>query len=730
MKKKAKVKLSFKDFSIGQKLIFLLLVIVIIELQIFFVHLSILKASGKIREEAEDFGQNISSIISFNLVPNISLSQVVKNIYLEYGNDENFHDEFYSLCKRYQQDNKSVGAIYIAPDGIIKYAYPESSEQLTIGSVVGEYKFANKAKNLRISTVAGPHVVLEGNVGLIFTDPIYVENDFLGYTSTIVDWKDFSETLLARIKRDNVRNPAKEYSDSNMKFKFGIVSSEDLLLITNEHGFILANTDQDIERKVSVKIDVPGSKWTVYVEPVTGWQDYSSTINTIILVFLVGMALIVLVGLRIIDEAKRSYIYEHDPLTGVYTRSAFYRRVKKILKNNPERNFNVILTDIVHFNMINSSEGTDKGDEVLCYLANIFKNDSYNHEICGRYGGDQFIFLLAEEETLDRAFFEQHHSKIIANSPVKNLKLKYGLYTRIDKNLPVNQIADRALIAVKSIINNYDMMAVDFTGELENKHAKVQLMESLFFDAIKKEQFKVFFQPQVNAKNGYLIGFEALVRWDKGNGQFYSPGDFIPVFENDGLIHHLDVYVFEKVCQFIKKWMSEGLKIVPISVNISRYTMNDYEVIRSYGQIIKKYGIPINSVSLEITESADYSTDRLVSLTKILTDDGFDIEMDDFGTGASSLVSLNILPFSVIKMDKSLIDYIGTEDGDELIKHIIELSHYKKMEVIAEGVEENRQLDFLKANNCDFIQGYLFSKPIPLEDTEKMLKDYNEKGMI
>lgn len=729
MKEKNTFKLSLKNITIGQKIIFSLTVLVVLGLQALFFNLSLSKASVKVKKEAEEFGHNMASIVSYNMVPHTSLSQIVKNIYLEYGNDPNFRDEFYSICKRYQEDNKSVGTIYIAPNEVIEYAYPVSSEK-TIGTPVGVYKFAQNAKNLRISTVSGPHVVLEGNVGVLFTDPIYVDEQFLGYASTVVDWGIFSEKLLKQIQKENVKNPDKEPSASNQKYKFGITTTEELLIIANEHGFILSNTDEDVSRKVGLKIDIPGARWTMYVEPVNGWINVLDIAETLILVLIIGLVIIILVAIRILEEAKRNYIFEHDVLTGLYTRSAFYRRVNKILKNNPDKQFNVILTDIVHFNMINSAEGLKKGDEILCYLADIFKEDSYNHEICGRYAGDQFIFLLDASEMKNEDEFLTHHQNIIDNAPIKNLKLKYGLYSNIDRNLPINQIADRALMAVKSIINNYDRVAVDFTGELENSHAKVQLMESLFFEAIENEQFKIFFQPQVNAKTGYLIGFEALVRWDKGNGQFYSPGDFIPVFENDGLIHHLDIYVFEQVCKIIKSLLDQGYKLVPISVNISRYTMNNVDVIKSYGQIIRKYSIPINSVSLEITESADYSSDRLVTLTSILTDDGFDIEMDDFGTGASSLASLNILPFSVIKMDKSLIDYIGTKDGDELIKHIINLSHYKKMEVIAEGVENKEQLEFLKNNDCDFIQGFLFSKPIPQLDTEKMLLDYAEKGMI
>lgn len=245
------------------------------------------------------------------------------------------------------------------------------------------------------------------------------------------------------------------------------------------------------------------------------------------------------------------------------------------------------------------------------------------------------------------------------------------------------------------------------------------------------KNFNVWFQPKYDAATEKLVGAEALVRWQKPDGTMIPPYEFISLFEEDGLIVHLDEYVFRKVCEGIKFWYDRGEQVLSISVNVSRTTLHHDGIISKYKKIMEETGIPLDSISLEITESAAFTDKALISFAQELQDAGFILDMDDFGTGSSSLASLNILPFSAIKLDKSLIDFIGKEDGNELLRHTIELAHFKKMKVVAEGVETKEQLDFLKSLDCDVIQGYYFSKPLCNEDwLACIIKNVDQKNIL
>jgi len=258
--------------------------------------------------------------------------------------------------------------------------------------------------------------------------------------------------------------------------------------------------------------------------------------------------------------------------------------------------------------------------------------------------------------------------------------------------------------------------------KLSHKHMRKQSFEANFENAIREKSFKIWYQPKYDAKTRKIVGAEALVRWISPTGTLTSPGEFIPIFEEDGLIVRLDEYVFRTVCENLKYWYDRGAKVLPISVNISRASLHYEGTVLRYKKILEEFGLPIELVPLEITESASIKDDRIKKLAKELKEAGFVIHMDDFGTGFSSLSSINMLPIDVVKIDKSLIDYIGDEGGEELLKHSISLAHFKKYKVIAEGVETEEQYKFLKSIDCDMIQGYYFAKPMSYEDLVELFR--------
>lgn len=235
----------------------------------------------------------------------------------------------------------------------------------------------------------------------------------------------------------------------------------------------------------------------------------------------------------------------------------------------------------------------------------------------------------------------------------------------------------------------------------------------------------MWYQPKFNSHTGKIVGSEALIRWRADDGSLISPGRFIPLFEKNGNIIRLDEYVFREVCRQQKEWQKEGIQILPVSVNISRFSLYYSNVVEKYERIINYYDVDHKYVQIEITESAIIENTVIVELIQKFHDAGFDILLDDFGSGYSSLASLNQMPFDTIKLDKSLVDYVGNENGEKLLKFIVQLVQSLGMKITAEGVEYKEQLDFLENLNCDDIQGFYFSKPLMLADFSAKLTENN-----
>lgn len=307
-------------------------------------------------------------------------------------------------------------------------------------------------------------------------------------------------------------------------------------------------------------------------------------------------------------------------------------------------------------------------------------------------------------------------NKIVEEAPIPNIRIKMGIYENIDKSLQIPIICDRALIAVKSISKDFKTNIAFFTSEMNQRLLAQRQMENDFKNAILNKEFKVYFQPKYDVKDERIVGAEALVRWEKPDGELISPGKFIPLFEKDGLVVQLDEYVFKSVCNFQHERIQNHLPVVPISINLSRTSIHFNNVVERYVEIVKENDIPFACVPLELTESAALYSQQIAAITDQLVKAGFKLHMDDFGSGYSSLTSLNELKFTTVKLDKSLIDYINQNRGKKIVQQAIDLGHDLDLEVVAEGVETKEQRDCLKEMECDEIQGFYYSKPLKEED--------------
>ena len=403
---------------------------------------------------------------------------------------------------------------------------------------------------------------------------------------------------------------------------------------------------------------------------------------------------------------------EKDSLTGLYTEQAFFHYSRRIMQFRPDKKMHVIIGRIKDFELIISIYGRKKANELLCYMASIY-NKKFKYGLLAKKGKASFLCLLSDAYKLDHQRMDNVINEFTENAPIKGIRIKYGIYKNIDKNLPITTICDYASMAAETVMEDYNCDYAYYTDELAQKRIYNQMIENCFTDALKNKEFIIYYQPKIDVITEKVIGAEALVRWQRTDGSMISPENFIPIYEKNGQIQKLDAYIFGQVCRLQKRILDESKKLLSVSVNLSRSSILCEEIVEQYTKIVRENDIPITCVPLEITESASVYGQKVVKVAERLLQSGFKLHIDDFGSGYSSMESLSRLPFSVLKIDKSLIDHICETRVEILVNHIIKLSKDLNMRVLAEGVETKEQLDILRKIKCDEIQGFYYARPMP-----------------
>ncbi|MBQ9927197.1 MAG: EAL domain-containing protein [Lachnospiraceae bacterium] len=418
------------------------------------------------------------------------------------------------------------------------------------------------------------------------------------------------------------------------------------------------------------------------------------------------------------------YLFEHDSLTGVLSEKAFYEQVEARLKtiDIEKEEYCLVFMDVYKFKLFNEMFGYAKCDELLCATAYELEAMMQGcNGLCGRISGDNFILFMPHKEELIKEFYTKKYKKkrII---PVE-LYLYYGIYVVRDKTIPVARMVDCAQMAQKLIKGNYNNCVTYYDDKIRQKSLKEQEIISSMKEALENEEFVVYLQPQYDYKENRICGAEALVRWNSPTKGLIPPGDFIPVFESNGFIIKLDENVWEQVCKLQRKWLDEGKEILPISVNVSRADLLKGGVAEKLMSLIEKYELTADMIRVEITESAYMDNpQQLISEINSLEESGLIVEMDDFGTGYSSLNMLKDVPIQVLKTDLKFLSASGIESRKKhILESIIRMAHGMGMSVIAEGVETKEQADHLMSLKCDQMQGYYFSRPVPVSNYEELV---------
>lgn len=445
---------------------------------------------------------------------------------------------------------------------------------------------------------------------------------------------------------------------------------------------------------------------------------------TVILICILVMANIVFLFYNVRRRQELFRLAYKDSITGGDNFSNFKEKAKKY--ENTEGY--VIALDISEFKLVNNVCGNASGDEVLKVIWDVILANCNDNEQAARVNADRFVIFWIESSKKTVTYrIEKLINEIEGISEQLSVPRLYPVIgiRAVEKLDDADKRYGEALRA-KALVKNrrdrhyafYD--EIDYDTIVENKK-----LENGFEKALADKKFEVWYQPKFNSHTGKIVGSEALIRWRADDGSLISPGRFIPLFEKNGNIIRLDEYVFREVCRQQKEWQKEGIQILPVSVNISRFSLYYSNVVEKYERIINYYDVDHKYVQIEITESAIIENTVIVELIQKFHDAGFDILLDDFGSGYSSLASLNQMPFDTIKLDKSLVDYVGNENGEKLLKFIVQLVQSLGMKITAEGVEYKEQLDFLENLNCDDIQGFYFSKPLMLADFSAKLTENN-----
>ncbi len=412
----------------------------------------------------------------------------------------------------------------------------------------------------------------------------------------------------------------------------------------------------------------------------------------------------------------------YDALTDLYNREGFFEKVQEVLDREEQRRYQIILLNVRHFKLINDLFGMRAGDKLLIKISNVLKEHILPEGIGGRLEADNFSIFIPEQYSEEMLDFLTNVKLYIDESKSYQIHIDIGCYEIGDATLPVSIMCDRARMALYTIKDNH-LKKFAYYHESMREHAlKEQVLYGEIQRALGQGEIKLYLQG-IYDQNCKLLGAEALVRWDHPARGILPAGDFIEILEQNGMIVKVDQYVWECACRQLQKWKKEGHEELFLSVNISTKDFEAIDVCREFEQLTHKYDISPRMLRLEITETAlMQNIEKNLEVIEKLRSMGFVVEIDDFGSGYSSLNMLKDIVVDVIKLDMKFLHKCKDEERSKtILRMVIGLIKELRMKIIVEGVETQEQFGFLKTHACDAFQGYFFMRPMAVENFEKEL---------
>lgn len=416
------------------------------------------------------------------------------------------------------------------------------------------------------------------------------------------------------------------------------------------------------------------------------------------------------------------YTNKIDILTKMYYRYAFTNEVKEVLSHTKKQKYALVYFDLLNFKVVNDMYGSDEGNKILIFVSDVIKKALGEDEFAAHLEQDHFLTFMKNNDIL-----ASRVEKIIDEFGSYDLPLKVsgsaGIYIIDDPTESVDIMIDRAINTLNSIKNSYNIKYAFYNSLTHNEMISQQEILGTMDKALENNEFIVEYQPIYNHSLRRLAGAEALVRWIHPIYGKIPPLRFIPLFEQNGFISKVDIYVFEKVCKFIRRMLDSDMDVCTISVNLSRHDLGEKDFIDQMEVIRKKYNVPVKYIRIEITESSMFGSIALIqkAIDK-LHDHGYLVLMDDFGSGSSSLNSLKELDCDILKLDMKFIGDAGdNKRGGIIIESVIRMTKWLNLPVVAEGVETKYQADFLRTIGCQYVQGYLYSRSLSETQFEDLL---------
>ncbi len=667
---------------------------------------------------------NQGSIIERRLSRSLSSTYILASL-LRQNNGQ--LDDFESYAADIIQSLGGISNLQLAPDGIVNSIYPLAGQERALGHDIlhddARRDVAWQAIETGRLTLAGPFELVQGGVAVIGRNPIFLNDEtgeaqFWGFASALIYLKD----LLASTDLDSL--PQKGYT-------YQLMGTSP---ITGDLE-IYAGEEAPLVNPVKYSIKVPNAEWTLCLSRESSIPSFAKNLfvllNLSISILLAYLTYILVKQPVVLKELVRQRTDDleklafYDPLTSLCNRRLFNDHIERMI-NHIDRsgeNFALLYLDIDNFKRINDSLGHEAGDILLVSIAERLKSILRKSNIIARLGGDEFCILAANWKSI-------HDVRVIAEKIIKafdepilleNRKTfvtpSIGISIAREDGDNVSDLLRRAdmamYVAKESGKNAYrffnDKMNNDLSDRIEIEHSLTV--------ALDDNQFVLHYQPIVDLRSGRVVSVEALVRWQHPRKGLIYPDKFISVCEKTGLMVPLGCYVLRQACKDRNELAAVFSDDIKISVNLSQRQFQDHEMIDTFAQILSETKVTATQVELELTESMLMEkVGESIELMHELKDMGFSLAIDDFGTGYSSLSKLKSLPIDTLKIDREFIMDLGNDpEGDQLVEAIIAMADKLNLEVIAEGIEEEKQSAFLLNSGCSKGQGYYYSKPKSIE---------------
>jgi diguanylate cyclase (GGDEF)-like protein len=586
--------------------------------------------------------------------------------------------------------------------------------------------------------------------------PIYKDNEIISFIFAVKNAEDLQSELVANLNEDTgftcitdmtgnvILRTENSFKDEDFSNFYHYMMYKDVGLdayvervrngLSEDKKEIINVSDNDVNGYLGYSAVSKNSDWRIV--SYLGEDKFLSYINNvstesfkmiIYIVLLILFATLYFLRSEIIKKRELQRISSIDNLTKIGNLLKFLTETKKILNKHNSDEYIMVVFDIKKFKYINHNYGYNYGDYLLKVIARAINKRFDKGETCARINGDSFMILAKNHKNFSVELNEFLMDTIYkSNSKGKDiiLNFNYGFYIIKNKKEPISEMIDKANLAWKhvKITNKIDTYYYD--ENLMKYLMEEEELEKNMKDALINGEFKVYLQAMINLENNKLCGAEALVRWISPEMGFLPPDRFISLFEKNGFIVDMDFYVLEVICKKLNMLTEIGINDFVFSVNQSRETISDPDYIKNLVNLVKKYNISPRLIELEVTENIFIdSYEKILKILHQVRELGFNISMDDFGSGYSSLNLLKEMPISILKIDRLFLNETSNSSrGKLIIKSVIELAKNLQINVVCEGVETKENEAFLKSVSCEMAQGYLYGKPIPMEEFNQLIR--------